>query len=297
VPLAAGILSLAVFPLLTRRVVGDRAAFLATFMFALSDPQVFYSLQVKQYSLEVLAGLLFTVAALDLLQEGATAARTAALGLAGALGVLLSSSLIFLMAAIGATLLATGLLRRDRRLALAGLIGTAPGAATFAAVYAALLRDAHTSAWMMESWRHYFMPLPPRTLAEFAWPLRMLYQFFTDPLGLPWPPLTVALTVVGAAALLRRRVSFPVAVALTTLAAVLAASGFRLYPFAAHGRYAFFSQVYPYTGRLLLFATPLVYCLAAQGLDSLIALRPPRLPQRLAAVAGWLAALAPGRRP
>ena len=293
VPLAAGIASLAVFPLVARRVLGDRAAFLATLMFALSDPQVFYSVQVKQYSLEVLIGLLFTLTALDIERNGTSSARTAALGLTGAAGVLFSSSLIFLLAAAGVTLLLAGLLRRDRGLALAAAIGIIPGVLSFAGIYAALLRTARGSDWMIASWRIHFMPVPPRTLADLGWPLRKALDFCNDPLGLPWPPLAAAVTIFGTAAIVRRRQGFPAALAVTTLAVILAASAAQLYPFASQGRYTLFDQIYPYAGRVLLFATPLVFCLTAQGLDTLLALRLPRLPHPLtASLAGGLAGLA-----
>ena len=72
VPLIAGVLSLYLFSLLARRVLPRRAALVALVLFAFSDDLIYYSSEMKPYSVDLAVGLAISLAAFDALGRSAS---------------------------------------------------------------------------------------------------------------------------------------------------------------------------------------------------------------------------------
>jgi len=185
-PLLTGILGLFVFAVLGRRLLAPYATILTLILFALSTSQVYYSAEVKQYAFDVLwAGLILLVAhqvvhglAGSTGSDSGRGGRLGALAATGAVGVWFSHPLIFILPGALAYLF----LERPRRAADSGedrseqaayrrsllLVGAA-WTVSFALAYFLTARDAAQGPLMQRFWAEGFMPIPPRTAAEWGW--------------------------------------------------------------------------------------------------------------------------------
>jgi hypothetical protein len=285
VPLAAALAALPLFHRVARALLAPREALLALALFASSEPLVFYASEAKPYSSDVLVALAIVGPALALIGRGPSRSRLAALGAAGAFGPWLSLPAPFAVA--GAGLAAAGALwrRGGARAAVPVAALGALWAGGFAAEYALLLRRLGTSEILAESWRNYFAPLPLSGEA-LAWWWRGFLGFFNDPLGLPTTQLAAFLFAAGAA-VLARRAPWAALALLAPIALALAASLAGLYPFPTSSQYRLWDRYYPFHGRLVLFAVPLVLPAVAAGIGWLVGAR-----GRARALLGWAAALA-----
>jgi Dolichyl-phosphate-mannose-protein mannosyltransferase len=98
VPFAAGVSALVLFPLLARRVLASRwAVLVATALFAVSDPLVYWTGTDKQYAVDVCVAVVLPLLALRCLDGGR--GRRVALGLACVVAPLVSHPSAFVIAA------------------------------------------------------------------------------------------------------------------------------------------------------------------------------------------------------
>lgn len=288
VPLLGGLAALALFPAVARRYVRGPARTVALALFALAPFLVYYSSEVKQYSLDALVSLAVLWVAADLHARRPRAALAAAV--VGVAGVWLSQPAIFMLAGAGLVLGVQALRRREwpRAWMLAG-IGAA-WLASFGASYAVSRRTLADPEYMQAFWRHGFMPSPARAL---PWLAGRVARMLREPLGvigsdpLPW---LGTLQSVAAALLLAAGVAWMVRARRTRLALLglpfvlmVAASAVRAYPFAAN---------YLSSGRVLIFLLPGLVLVMGEGAVALARLRPRRAGLAAAGVAVALA-LAP----
>lgn len=263
VPLLAGLGTLYLFPAVARRYVSGPARIVALAIVALAPFLVYYSSEVKQYSLDVLVALGVLWAAAELRDGRPRAALKAAL--VGVLGVWFSQPAVFMLAGAGLALLHGAVRDGDRRRMGTLLAVGAAWLASFAGSYAVSRASLADPEYMQAFWRPGFMPVPT-TAAEWMWlPERML-RLFREPLGVmgkdPFPVLRfgqMAAGVVACAAgawwMGRRR---PLRLALLGLPFLLmvAASVVRAYPFAGS---------YESSGRVLMFLVPSLALLMGEG--------------------------------
>ena len=278
VPFLAGLALLPAVYALGRRLLGHRAGLLAAAVAALSPPLVRYSNEVESYSLDALTAALLALLTLRVLESPGDRRRWLLLALAGAAGILLSTPVVFVLAGVGLTLLASASVRR----APGGLVHTvALGAAwcvLFGAVYFTLLAPAASSEFL----RQFFAPtfLSPEApdfvvrVGDAVW--RTMHPL----IYLPRVPLVVRLMAVlaaaaGAVSLARRRGPALLPLLLVPFAAAFAAAVLQRYPVAQ---------------RTMLFGAPLLIVMMVAGV--LAAGRLARLPRGLGAAALALGAAA-----
>jgi hypothetical protein len=174
----------------------------------------------------------------------------------GALALWAAHPAAFVLASIGVALFVSSFARKDRRglrrLMLPGLVWSA----SFGLLYLTSLRHLTASRGLLAFWQPAFMPMPP--WAHLQWVLDALRNLFVNPAGLSAGSLGLLLGLSGAVLLARRRPPWAVALFLPLLLA-LAASAARMYPFG---------------GRLLLFAVPSLLIAIGAGLEGVrLALR------------------------
>ncbi len=225
----------------------------AVALMATSNDLIYFASELKPYSTDVAVALACTGMGLAIGDRPLTDRRVAAFGGLGALAIWCSFPAAFVLAGVGLALLATAADRaRAARLALMG----AAWAGSLAACQVVANRQLADRKPMYDFWGFAFMPLPPRSLAELAWPLRRgLYLFvnpldFATPLGrTPTALLAAGLFAAGCGSLWRRDRRSLAMLALPGLLALLA-SGLRAYPFH---------------GRMLLFLVPALLMIVAEG--------------------------------
>lgn len=287
VPLLAGLLSLGLFHGVARRYVRRSAVPLAVALFALSPFLIYYSSEVKQYSLDVLVSVVILRLAADLERRGCSRGRIGALMAVGTVAVWFSQPAIFVLGGVCLTLLGFAVQRGDRRTAGA-LVGAGPlWLTSFAGSYAASRAGLADPAYMQAFWREGFAPLPPRSLADWAWLPGRAVQFFRDPLGVMSDVHSQSSILHPAAALfacglgcvwMYRRRQRRLLLLVSPIPLVLLASILKLYPLGG----SFLTG-----GRLLMFLLPPAFLLVAAGAEGLrLRLRGTRLaPVSLALIA------------
>jgi hypothetical protein len=252
-------------------------------MFVISDDLVYYSSELKQYATDVAIALLCTLAALRVLEQRITARRVLGLSVLAAIAPWFSHASAFVIAGVGTVLLGNALAARRWREAVALLAPTLLWSASFAASYVASRVQLSQYTTMFKFWEFSFLPLPPRSVADWRLIGCSLLDVFVNPLdlvvpaggmaalvtsfrpdwsdlsqrmvvpALPWisvvPPI-IYLTL-GGTELLRRRATAAQILILPIMLAILA-SGLRKYPFH---------------GRIILFLAPALLLLIANGVD------------------------------
>ena len=256
IPLLAGIAAVFLFRTLARRCLPGRVEWVAVALFAVMDDLIYFTTEVKQYSSDLALTLLLLVLAVRDKGEDWIPRRALGWAALGAVVVWCSHPSIFTLASIGTVGLIRAGWNRDGLRALAwsgvGLLWVA----SFALVHAVAMRQLGYRRDMWAFWDFAFPPFPPRSAWDAAWPIRRVVFLFASPLNFDvpvgprwsiWP--AVGLAMLGAIRLVRRE---PVRLALLTLP-----GGFALV--------AAYLRLYPFHGRLLLFAAPLILVLVASG--------------------------------
>jgi hypothetical protein len=276
IPFIAGLVALPLFWALSRRVLRGAPRSTARLLFAVSFPFIWFPAEAKQYSTDITIGLALTLLALALAERPPRGWGAAAAIVAGLAAVCLSGGAVLMVAGLGLALLA--LRRHDPMIRW---VVVAWGVGGIVAIGWSLhLLTPETNAFMKEYWRYGFLPLPPRTLVEAAWPIERLGSLF-GPAGLwyAWPGLYLALSVWGFRELFRQNREAAVLL-LGPVAAALAAGGLHRYPFA---------------GRLVAFLFPAGILSLAAAIDRAVQLA--RLHAPLSRAAGRLALLLPALGP
>ncbi|HEY1686997.1 MAG TPA: glycosyltransferase family 39 protein [Tepidisphaeraceae bacterium] len=255
VPMVAGLGSVVFFALLAKRVLQPIGALGAMALFALLEPLVYYSSEVKQYSMDVLVAVAILWAAARLVDEATERGRGRskiiffAIGMAG---IFASHPAVFVLAGASAWLIFS------RKFSVRKL------AAIFVAWVAAIildywffLRPLARNAGLQHHWSAAY---PPFSMQFFPWFWHAMLGLFAgyDTMWLrftvfgTWPAyVAMILAVAGCWRLHRQKklglVAWPIA--LTLLAAML--------------------QKYPFDDRLILFLVPMVVLMMAASLDGI----------------------------
>jgi hypothetical protein len=254
-PLVAGIVALWLSLFVARRTLRGAAVPIAVALFAFSPQLIRYSAEAKQYSSDGAIALLLALAALELRARGPTPRRAALFGALGCVTVWFSQPALFVLAAIGLSLMTVYARARDpralRTLAITGVLWCVGAIPVVLLAFGSVSAD--DQAYIHHFWRSAFFPLPPRSLGDVLWPVYALRDLFSDTLMLRPSLVAAPLFVIGCRSLwLRRR---HLAIALLAPAVIaLAASALRVYPFA---------------GQLLLFFAPAALLLTAEGVEYL----------------------------
>ncbi len=241
VPLLGGVASLFLLRAVARRIVPERAAWIALALLAVSDEQIYYSTELKPYGTDVTVALALTLATLVFRDSPLSGRRLAGYAAAGALAVWFSFPAIFVLAAAGMALWIEAVAaRRWRHAAELVLVGVV-WLASFGGMWLAAKSQVgeHRGLWVFWS-----IAFPPPLADDPAWVLRRILFFFLSPLDWygPFEPRLCAMPAIGCAvvglAWLAAWKRFCLALLFGPMALVLVAATIRAYPF--HGRLAMF---------------------------------------------------------
>jgi hypothetical protein len=266
-PLACGILSLFLFAAVARRVLEPIGAAFALVLFATVEPLVYYSSEVKQYSVDVAATLVLFYGALAIDWRKARAWHVGLAGVAAGVIVWFSHAALIVLPALALALLVTYGLSRDVRAFKAVLAASAVGGIGAAGAYLV----NHDNARRVASAAVSSESGSAIGLGQFTDPLRDLWNALADPVGLARTTTALGLIacVLGGVLLIHLNLQRALLV-ITPIAATLAASILDLYPFG---------------DRFILFLVPFFLLLVGAGLEVLMR------PQSRGAPFGMLAVL------
>ena len=234
-----------------RRYAHARGFLVALAVFTLAIPVIRYASEVKAYATDLSIALALYLLLFPIARRPLTFAYAALIACAGAASVWLAFPALFVLIGIGAVLFAHAVIAQDRRrAALLACVG-AVWIASIALDYVVMLRHNTGDAELRTWWLDRFMPLPPRTFSDVNWFVRTYFEAFAEPLGLGVGGAGVGALLFGIGAFaLWCRDRLRLALLLAPIGAALGASG---------------AQVYPFMGRFLLFAVPLMLVGMAEG--------------------------------
>ena len=267
VSLCASLAALALFCGVARAALSRRGAQLAVVLFATSEPLVFYASELKPYALDVCVAVGWLALLLPLSPASLERRSVARLAILGALAPWFSFPAVFGLAAAGLGF-AVGARGAGGGRAGALLVLAAAWLGSAGLLFILQVGPSMGDPYLHEFWQGAFAPFPPASLSEGAWYLRTLSGFFVDPLALPPWWLSLGRASAGAVGRGRRR---PAALwwLLGPLALGLLASMLEAYPLRTHPPVDLRARVYPFVGRLWLFALPAVLLLVAAGVAAL----------------------------
>lgn len=272
IPLISGISALFLFVPVAHHFLKKPAAILAIGILCFSPALVYHSVEIKQYSTELLA----TVLALSLFIKYQSASRFKDLliwGLSGALILWFSYSAIFILGGIAISLSISYLLTKKWERFMVSILPFGLWLVSFLLNYFLFTYKHAQSEWIAYWFRSYgnFMPFPPTSLSDLKWFGLNLYQIMDYPLGLVWnfdqitgpslskllkfPFIPILLLIYGIYSILKENRTLAW-VFLTPILLSLIASGLELYPL---------------TERFWVFIAPIFILFLAKGFESVTA--------------------------
>ena len=254
-PLAAGLFALAAMFLLMRQVAKPFAGMLALALFAVAPALVYYASEVKQYSSDVAIALGLCLLYLTYAQAQLKPRDAVLLTGAGILAMWFSHPALFIVAALGLALFIPAARAKNKQQIITLLVLAAVWMLSLGVLYFVNLRQLSTHQFFLDYWAVGFLP---HSASALTWLVNALHAPFHDLLGLRMIYALAALFfLIGFIALTRRLPRFGLLLLLTFFFSLLAS----------------FLTLYPFAGRMILFLSPILILLLAEGIE---------------AAAGWL---------
>ena len=252
-PLLAGIVALGLFPSVARHFLDRWPAVLAVGLFAVLEPLIYVSAQVKQYSSDVAIAVVLLFAVSRIPTSRAILLREAVLlGLVGAVAIWFSYPAIFYVAGFGLVLFGVRIARRQWR--SLGMLAVSAALCT-ASVVPFLLYSLDRVRGVQTGLRASPTAYAPisRSDADLEWFVHAPGRLLGDSAGLDSHHLAALLVLVGFVSLLRRAPELALLLGCPLLVAVVASA----------------LDKYPFGGRFSIFYVPALLCLVAEGVGAL----------------------------
>jgi 4-amino-4-deoxy-L-arabinose transferase-like glycosyltransferase len=251
-PFLCGLISLFAFYQLAIRYTSAIAAPIAITLFASLKYVVYYTTEVKQYSSDVMVALLLSLLLIPLRQQVLKGKQLFLLAVVGAVFIWFSHPSVLVMAGIevGYWFIASN----QQRLTIVTnrLPMYLAWLTSFASLYFLSVRGTLENEHLVSSWEKRY----PESLLDFAWLLKALEQFFSNPLGFSQITDGIAIfaLMVGCIALYRRNTLVLLALTAPIITTIIAA----------------YLHQYPFPQRLALFLVPFAIILIAEGIAYLL---------------------------
>lgn len=242
VPFVSGVLAIFVFWWVAHRVLPRYVVPVAVGLFAVSPFLVDYSSETKQYSSDVLVGLVLLALSLPLLADEPRRRDVLAWGGVGAVAVWCAHPAAFLLAGFSTAIFLVHVLARRWRAALWTVVGGLVWGLSFVANYLVFLRKLNSNQNLLDFWKLGFLPRPVRPGTTLDWLELTWRDLVKNPVGLTRVGLVSLLVAAGLAALAWRR---PRQAALLVAPVLVFVAGAAL-------------RAYPLRGRLVLVLVPFV---------------------------------------
>lgn len=250
----AGCVSLLLMQSLLTKTIGKYGNIFALAAFAFSDYLIYYSAELKQYSLDVLLCLVLLLVFYGHFTKDTTVKDFVLLAALGILALCFSYPALFVLIGVGVTLMLHYRKEKQRLLwiALTGVLW----AVAFLALYWFLLRHQTNDAYLITFWDNLlsFMPMPP--WRGLSWFPKAASGLFFVVAGLASNlVLVIPLYLLGLWGFLKeKKWEWALVLTLPIVLNVLV-SGF---------------QKYPFHGRLILYLLPLIFLVLGKGIDFLL---------------------------
>lgn len=267
IPLVSGILSMFLFVPISKYFFKGLTSVLAICILCLSPAIIYHSVEIKQYSTELLGTVLSLFLYIKFKNKD-DIKNLFIWGLCGAIILWFSYSSIFILAGIGIGLTIGHTYTSTWKALLARLIPFSIWIISFIVNYLLFTHKHAESEWIVYWFRAYnnFMPFPPKSFADLKWFALNIYRMMDYPLGLLWnfnniksnqllsvilkePFLPIILLGLGTYLSIKKRRNYS-AIFIVSVFLTFLASGLELYPL---------------TERFWVFLSPIFIIFIAEG--------------------------------
>ncbi len=250
-PLFSSILSLFLFYVLAQRCIQRTAVPIALALFASLRYLVYYASEVKQYSTDVAIALLSCLIAMSLGSPKLSKRQTVTFSFLGAIAIWFSYPAIFVLAGVGITSSLIGILKKQKIKITNVLVIGSTWLLSFSLFYLVSLHKVSGDEDLLKSWNRAF----PSSVFDIVWLLDALGKFFSKPLGFSglMDGIAIFAFLIGCIFQFHRKKG-TLAILLSPLFVTILAA---------------YLHKYPFRSRLVLFLTPFIILLIAEGVEYL----------------------------
>ena len=274
-PLIAGVLSVVAAYFLGRRFLNKKAVIIFLALMTFSRYGIYYSGELKQYSLEMLTTILILIAVIDVYNSNYDLRSFLIALTAGAILIFCSYSSIFIILGVSAALIA-GIFIKKKEIKSKNILFLVLiiicWLIAFLINYLFFIKYSPTEAYNIY-WKglNAFPPFPPNSMADFLWFPKTFLNLIKDPLGLAFhisninqiPFFIIAIQyfiviiffIIGTISIIKSKKWFKLSLIYFPVFVLFIAS---------------LIELYPLYGRLELFIVPLCYLLIVEGVYFLI---------------------------
>jgi len=244
-PFSCSVLSLVLFAKLAKEHFSRPVQILALFLFVFSDPLIFYSAQLKQYSCDVVIVLLLYVVSLYVLSKPIRSIQVVYLSLLGVFSIFVSHSAVFILAgiAIAHTIVILGGTNKSRY--TRHMVVFLLWALGFALIYFLYFHS------MIESKAMGYMRAGMLGFQGVGDSFLGVIRFLKNPVHMSSHWLGVPVFLLGIVSLFKRNKSLALQLSLPMLLVILAS----------------FLKLYPFQGRFLVFLLPPIFLILSEGIQ------------------------------
>jgi hypothetical protein len=259
-PLVCGLLANILFWPLAKKILPKLWALIAVICFSFGSFLIYYSAEVKQYQTEVLANILAYLLYFEFNNKQALAKRIL-WGLSGGLLLWLSHSVLFTLATLACISLYTELSQRKWSELKMQLIVCTFWFISFIINYTFIISHGAHIEWLTEFWRNKqaFIPFPPRNLSDILWFPLSFMSIISMPLGMKWEFLSFGFKLNAIPLLFFCIGSIILFIQNKELFLILLMPLILLLIASSVGKY-------PFSGRLVLFYTPVIILVIVNGI-------------------------------
>lgn len=254
-PFVSGIISLFLFYKIAGHYLRPKAVLIALGLFAILDPLIYYSSELKPYSSDLTFALLIYIASIYIESRKLNVPRIILHGILGAIIVWFSHPSIFVLAGTGSILSIYSLSRKEWS-RLAGLLTISlMWALSFIACYFIYIKKLQLNFDMsvedLLMIERSFVPFPPKSLNDLKWIIDSFFEVFNNPVGLTFTGIAAFTFLLGCLSLFHdNKEKFYLLISpilFTMLASIL--------------------HQYPFKGRLIVFLIPFILLFIAEGVE------------------------------
>lgn len=276
VPFMSSIISLFLFYKISRYCLRKKAIILGVLLFSSLHYLLYYSSEVKQYSSDVAIALFVALATIKLVRKTISPKKTLFLLIGLPLAVWFSHPAIFVLA--GFAVMSCFKMLDDQlslRTRLSLLLINASWICSFIGFYILSLQTLSNNSVLMESWQSAF----PANLLDINWLFEKTIKFFNNPLGFAEPLVYIAMIAFcfGFWSWLKRNQNILCILMFPWIFTVIAA----------------YLNKYPFRNRLLLFITPFIILIIAEGLNYWLDKKQFKWQYAMGIILSWLIVLPP----
>jgi hypothetical protein len=255
VPLVCGVSSVFLFYVVAKRTIEPVAALITLGLFAIIDPLIFQSSNLKPYSGDLALTLIVFIWVDHVRSKEINTRDIIFGGMMGAVMVWFSYPVLFVLAGMGVSLAVSGLRGRNRskigKLAVIYSAWTLSFVGSYFIYIRNLISNFGRSVDDLLVMEKAFVPFPPTSLQDIKWIMDNFFEMFNNPTGLTFRGIAAFAFLVGCISVFRyNKAKFYLLVSpifVTLLASIL--------------------HQYPFKNRLIVFLVPFVLLFIGEGIE------------------------------